>query len=310
MLNKRNILNKLWLKYTDVIGYQNYKWYQLYQTQIQLGNSERLNSLDKIMQLSINNGKLNISHSGNAGDIIYALPTIKKIVELTKVDVHLFLRLNMPLNLPKGVSHPLGNVMLNQNIADLLLPLVRLQPYLASCNVYNNEHIDLDLDYFREGLIPLDKGNIARWCGYITGINPNLYTPWLTVEPDNTYADIIILARSHRYRNVVISHSFLSRYPNLKFVGVAAEYEDMKTQIPQLEWLQVEDFLHLARVIAGCKFFIGNPSFPFSIAEGLKVPRMLEASFHMTNVVPEGDYAYDFMFQPHFESLVEQLYQS
>jgi hypothetical protein len=39
----------------------------------------------------------------------------------------------------------------------------------------------------------------------------------------------------------------------------------------------------------------------------LKVPRILEISFEVINVIPEGENGYDFFFQEHFESLVELL---
>lgn len=66
-------------------------------------------------------------------------------------------------------------------------------------------------------------------------------------------------------------------------------------------------FLELAEIIAVCKLFIGNQSFPFSIAEGLKIQRILELSTDIINVVPEGKGGYDVLFQYHFESLASDL---
>lgn len=51
--------------------------------------------------------------------------------------------------------------------------------------------------------------------------------------------------------------------------------------IPKLEYIPVEDFMHMANIIAGCRFFIGNQSFPFAIAEALKVKRLLEV-YHLS----------------------------
>jgi hypothetical protein len=197
--------------------------------------------------------------------------------------------------------------MLNQKMVDLLAPLVLSQNYINGCETYNGQQIHIDLDFFRSKLIPVDRGNIARWCGYLTGVTPQLWKNWLTVEPDKTYANTIILARSERYRNTSINYAFLQKYNEVVFIGVASEYEDMRQSIPNLKWVQVDDFLKLAQIIAGCKFFIGNQSFPFSIAEGLKVPRILELYYEIANVIPEGENAYDFFFQEHFESLVNEL---
>jgi len=310
-MKKKNFISKQWLKYTDKPGYKQYKWDLVNYAQIEftdylIGNN-KLNNIAKIKAVADKVGHLNLMHGGNAGDIIYALPTIKRIHELTGVPVNLYFRLGKPMNLPLYSKHPLGNVMFNQKMADLLFPLVRQQEYINSCEVFTDQQIHIDLDYFRAGLIPLNKGNIARWCGYITGVSPVLYKSWLTVKPDATYTDIILLARSSRYQNKAIDYTYLSKFNNIVFLGVESEYEDMKQYLPNLKWQQVDDFLQMAQMIAGCKLFIGNQSFPYAIAEGLKVPRLLEVAFDVINVVPEGEHAHDFFFQEHFEWLVEEL---
>ena len=50
------------------------------------------------------------------------------------------------------------------------------------------------------------------------------------------------------------------------------------------------------------KFFIGNQSIAFPMAEALKVPRLLEAEPLFPVVQPVGKNAYDFYFQSHFEN--------
>jgi hypothetical protein len=311
MFKKKNLLGKLWLKYTDRKKYKEYKWqaknHQLDEFATFLAETERLNTLAKIKEFCAANKELNINHSGNAGDIIYALATLKRIHELTGTSINLYLKLGQPRVLPHYISHPLGSVMLDQKMVDMLSALISTQPYIQKCEVYNGQTIHIDLDVFRSGIIPLDRGNIARWCGYITGVTPLTYQNWLTVTPDANYAGKIVIARSGRYRNAAIDYSFLKKYNNLVFVGIAAEYEDMRKTVPNLEWVQVNDFLKLAQIIAGCKVFIGNQSFPFAIAEALKVPRILEAYYEITNVIPEGDNAYDFFFQEHLEALVGEL---
>jgi hypothetical protein len=310
-MKKKNIVSKLYLKFTDKPAYKQYKWdlvnYKQHDLENFLIGNQRLNSVPKIMAVAKAKGQLNFTHGGNAGDIIYALPTLKKIQELTGVPINLYLRLGKPMALRLYNAHPLGNVMLNQKMADLLFPLLRAQSYISKCEVYTNEVIDIDLDNFRAGLIPQDKGNIAHWCGYITGVSPDLYTNWLTVKPDTTYAESIVIARSGRYQNRSIDYAFLNKYSNLQFIGIESEYLEMKKMVPGLLWLQVADFLQLAQIVAGAKLFMGNQSFPFSIAEGLKATRILEVSFEVINVIPEGPGGHDFFFQEHLEWLVEHL---
>jgi hypothetical protein len=314
MFKKRNLVSRLWLKHTDNTRYKQYKWELKNQKQLAFANfitdAEKLTSPAKIQKYADANGKIRLSHSGNAGDIIYALPTIEAIRKLTDAKIELYLRLGQPLILSGYNSHPLGNVMLNQKMAEMLITLLKPQPYIDLVEIHTDQIIDIDLDYFRAGGIPLDKGNIARWCSYLTGVNPILWKPWLNVEPDQSYADTIVMARSERYRNYTINYKFLNAYANIVFIGVESEYIDIKKTIPHIKWVQVDDFMQMASIIAGSKFFIGNQSFPYSIAEGLKVPRILETSFEVINVVPEGNDGYDFFFQEHLESLVKTLNES
>jgi hypothetical protein len=314
MFKKRNLVSRLWLKHTDNTRYKQYKWELKNQKQLAFANfitdAEKLTSPAKIQKYADANGKIRLSHSGNAGDIIYALPTIEAIRKLTDAKIELYLRLGQPLILSGYNSHPLGNVMLNQKMAEMLITLLKPQPYIDLVEIHTDQIIDIDLDYFRAGGIPLDKGNIARWCSYLTGVNPVLWKPWLNVEADQSYSDTIVMARSERYRNYTINYKFLNTYANIVFIGVESEYIDIKKTIPHIKWVQVDDFMQMASIIAGSKFFIGNQSFPYSIAEGLKVPRILETSFEVINVVPEGNDGYDFFFQEHLESLVKTLNES
>ena len=313
MFKERNFFSKQWLKHTDKAGYKEYKWLLKNYKDLEPGNtlinSKRLTDITKIKELAAAINQLNLLHSGNAGDIIYALATIKKMHEITGAAINLFFRLNQPSLIDEHHPHPLNGVMLNTKMVEMLMPLIQSQPYINSCDTYTDQQIDIDLDFFRAGLVPQDKGNIARWCGYITGISPDLWKPWISVKADTTYANNIIIARSGRYHNKLIDHSFLNKYDNIKFIGVADEFKEIQKIIPAIEWIPVTNFLQMAQFIAGCKVFIGNQSFPYSIAEAMKVPRILEISYEIINVVPEGENGHDFLFQDHFEWLVEDLYK-
>ena len=64
----------------------------------------------------------------------------------------------------------------------------------------------------------------------------------------------------------------------------------------------------MAQIIKSSKFFLGNLSLGFHIAEGLKVPRLLEGSPIDVVYYPHGDKAYTFFFQEHFEKWFSYLY--
>ena len=93
------------------------------------------------------------------------------------------------------------------------------------------------------------------------------------------------------------------------FVGIKEEYDDLKKQIPNLEFYEPKDFLEIAQIIKSSKFFIGNQSVCYPIAEALKVPRLLEASPEYPVVQPVGKDAFDFYFQPHFQKWFDYLYK-
>lgn len=298
---KLNFLRKWFLKYTDRAAYIKYK-----------GTVEDMIFYDQTKLLvhpSLNHPYKSLTsfvHSGNCGDIIYSLPTI---FELSKNgQAQLFLKLNQPGKYNN--YHPLGNVMLNNKIVEMLIPLMLYQPTIQSCKTFDNEQVDYDLDLFRTYTILQTRGNISRWYFYVYAISPSLYNPWLIAPKMNGLEEYIVIARSHRYRSPMIDYGFIKKYPKLIFIGVEEEYEDMKKMIPNIEFRKVKDFLEMASIINSCKFFIGNQSFPFSIAEGLKVTRLLEVYFNSPNVIVEGKGGYDFMYQPQFEKLVDDLYKN
>jgi ADP-heptose:LPS heptosyltransferase len=130
------------------------------------------------------------------------------------------------------------------------------------------------------------------------------------VAPDTDFADTIVIARSSRYRSPKISYRFLKYYPKLVFVGLPDEYEDFRQQVPEAVYHPVNNFLELARIIAGSRLFIGNQSFPFALAESLKVRRVLEVFYQSPNVMTEGPNGYAFCYQPQFEQIVHTLMSS
>ncbi|MGZ3763306.1 MAG: hypothetical protein ACXVB0_13820 [Mucilaginibacter sp.] len=308
---KKSWIKKTWWKFTDREKYKLYKYrlhyHNTYSRIHKFAAENKDITLNEIFESINDKDKINLVHSGNAGDIIYSLPVVKKLHEMTSIPVNFMLKLNEPLEVFPGDTHPLGKVMLDQTMADNLKELLISQNYIHSTEIYSDQRIDLDLSSFRESGIELNNSNIARWNFYTTGINTDLSKPWLNVDARTEFSDSIVLARSSRYNNPLIDYSFLSDYKNIVFVGVRSEYDRMRKIIGGLHWHPVKDFLELAEVIKGSKLFIGNQSFPFSIAEALKTPRLLEIYPIVPNVIPEGRDGYDFCFQKHFKYLVESM---
>lgn len=297
-----NLIRKYYLKYTDRPAYINYKA-AMKNARLSRDLSDLGKNFDPALLNHPFKALTGFKHSGNCGDIIYSLPTVWELSKNGQAAFYLQLNQQARYN----NYHPLGDVMLNEKMAKMLQPLLLYQPQCKSCEIFDGNEVDYDLDEFRKYIPIQDRGNIARWYFYVYAVFPSLSKPWLVAPTDNSLKDAILIARSHRYRNPHISYNFLSRYSNVQFVGIEEEFLDMKSVIPNLVHRPVNNFLEMAAMINSCKLFIGNQSFPFSIAEGLKVNRLLEVYFQSPNVIVEGNGGHDFIYQPQFEKTTERL---
>jgi hypothetical protein len=127
------------------------------------------------------------------------------------------------------------------------------------------------------------------------------------VESHKDIKGKIVIQRTFRYRNRFINYEFLNNYKNLLFVGTKEEFDDMHFTVKNLEFYDCKDFLEMASIIKASKFIIANSSLVFPIAEGLKIPRLLEACPHFPAAQPHGINGFDFYFQAHFEKFFKIL---
>lgn len=218
-------------------------------------------------------------HSGDFGDIIYALPTLRALGA-----GHLILG---PTQRYKTRQ------VLTAELAELIIPLLRLQPYVRSVKFGKPVNITYDLNQFRDYLLAepelLAKGaprrNLAE--AHLLSFRLPLeecYRPWLTVDhPVVDPERPVIMHRSSRWRN--------PRFPWAKvmemhgshaaFVGLPSEYSEFVNTWGSLPYIPTPDLLQLARIIAGCKLYVGNQSLPYALAAALHKDSLLE-------VWPEG----------------------
>ena len=253
---------------------------------------------------------VSFKHSGQIGDIIYSLPALAALTDkYSNTAAHLYLDLTSRF---QRIGFSLTkNTLLNQKLFDVIEPLLAIQPYISSVTVYKNEDIDFDLDLFRHKILFLSCGDITKWYQYLFPVSYDTSKPWITVDKTDNVADsAIVIAKSPRMSNPLIDWSFLVKYPKVYFVGINEEYEAIKEIIPKIEWIKTKDYLELARVISGAKLFIGNQSSPFSVAEGLKVPRLLCLPVQTPVATPAGNSCAVFCVQSCFESLVKDFWEN
>lgn len=274
------------------------------------------------------------------GDLINGLAGIRQVCEKYQTTAELYLGLDIEWNMSGPIAEGReSKVTLTQNSMEMLSPLLLSQSYISkvdSLEAYYPEeyhkwcdafHHFADFDYAARWymdnpspLIDLDKhhvmpiglpyGNIFRWNFYCyPDMTCDLSKPWLDIEVNDLIPpDTIIINRTLRSHNN-LDYSFLKKYESrLLFAGLPAEWVAFREQFNlTLPLLDIKNFMQLAVAIRSCSFFIGNQSLCFSLAEAMKVPRVLEVCKYLPNVIPSGPDAYDVRFQSALEWCVNEL---
>jgi len=159
----------------------------------------------------------------------------------------------------------------------MLAVLLMEQEYIEGVEIVQGTEAvkaDVDLDRFRKHLVrteTLAKNHLDAF-----GLPAEEQDKaWLKVEPDTRFAENVIFNRSARCRNddfpwKKLWEKFRDR---ILFIGLEEEFNDFASAfdiVGRIKRHRVNDFLEMAQIIAGCKLFVGNQSFPYAIAEGLK----------------------------------------
>jgi len=301
-------MNRFFLKLFNKKRYQKLK-YELQEIKNYEYYKKKINpELEKISESIKNKKHLTFIHSGHLGDIINSLPLIKEISINSKCDLYLEINKEMPEESAID-GHPFGKYFLSKNSANKLIPLIKKQKYISKIEIYNKQQIDINLNLFRELPINFNIDSV-RWYFHLSGLHADLLKPYIEVESNKNIKNRIIIMRSLRRQNKMISYEFLNNYENPLFVGLKEEFENLKKVIKNLDYYECADFLELATIIKSSKVFIGNLSFGYALAESIKVKRLLESGPNFPLVYPNGENAYDFYFQNHFENLFNKLYNS
>lgn len=233
-----------------------------------------------------------IIHSGNAGDLIYSLPAMRKAAELKGVKVHLYLHINVPAKYG-NFSHPMGNVQMNRQMAEMLMPLLLSTDFIGKCEITEEaQQVDYNFDLFRK--FHNYTGHISQWYFHIyPELTCDLSVPInFDLQPSPEKFDIV-LNRTSRYHNPTFDYTALRGFQHrMTFVGLPEEYRVISAKLPNIKHYPVKDFYELAQVISCCNLFIGNQSMAFAIAEQMKHPRVVEICPTAHNVIPTGQNGY------------------
>ena len=255
------------------------------------------------------NKYIKVIHDGNAGDVIYSLSSLYQYCNDNKCKVVFYIRIGTPSGFTDA-THPVGDVMLNDAMVDFIAPLLKAQPYIHEVIKLakgENMIVDFDLNSFRKSYVNLSAGNIQNWISNTYHeFRPNLSKQCLFV-PENIGNNYIIVNRTTRYNNFFIDYTVLSKYDNVYFVGTDKEFKRLSIHNDKITHLKVSNALEMAKYIAGCKLFIGGQSLAFSIAEQLKVKRVLEQYVYAPNVIPQGGEWFTFHTDEQFKTILNKV---
>lgn len=244
----------------------------------------RLTGWDKRLDELKQKGNLSGFHSGDMGDVCYGIPLFKKI------------------GIKKLILNPFkwwGTKFTKQNCR-FIKPLLESEGFEVEI-LDDPEKIisyDIDLDRFRnigESLL-FEHLGVTQGKAQLEYFLP-MYQPWLKNEQKNKQARVVI-NQSMRYPSSFFQWTpilLMLKKLNEKavFVGLFDEFEDFLAKHPEgkgiVEYYPVLDALELKKVIAGADVFIGNQSFAYSIAEGLKVNRIQASCEYNNNSMPFTD---------------------
>ena len=217
-------------------------------------------------------------HSGDMGDIIYAIPTLKHLevgkIYLGTIDPITKFRKAAALNIKRLLEKQGFEVEITNSP----------QLYL----------IDYNMDEFRSIESDLNRKHLGYYMALAQGVQDEVdfKAKSITCKEPNKIATVVI-NRSSRYQNIKFDWNYLlSGLPcKIIFIGLKYEYDRFceNTMLKNVSYYPTQDLWEATRVIAGSQVFIGNQSCPFAIAEGLKVNRIQETCDWAHNCEPQTE---------------------
>lgn len=248
-------------------------------------------------------GAISAIHSGNIGDVIYALPTVRAL----------------------GVSHLLLNVcedpgaggrILTEAMARSLVSLLLDQPTIDTVDIVaapirvgggfgyqarvSNlisglplEHVapavlgvDYVLDRFR--LQPLERRHLVQAHAMAFGCRVDPAHAWIERPTTATPEKRIAVSVTPRYRNRSNERlaEILEGFGPVTLIGFRSELPNYFGIEGELR--EFTDARELAGFLAECSVFVGAASFPAAIAEAMKVPRLVDLADELINAFPVG----------------------
>lgn len=196
-------------------------------------------------------------HSGDLGDAIYALPSVRALGGGTIY----------------FASRPWTRTRWGPSLLSLIALLIDESGY-GQAELHDGEWIDHDFSTYRHGGYRLGDTIIERqrrWVGADISLDP-----WLNAEPDRVSP--IVINRASRWhgfdfpwRQVVETF-----HDEIVFIGLPEEHFAFQKEFGKVFFVPCEDLAQAAQIIAGADLYIGNQSACNAIANALGKRSVLE----------------------------------
>jgi Macrocin-O-methyltransferase (TylF) len=206
------------------------------------------------------------SHSGDIGDLLAALPVIR---QLGGGELVLF---------PAQYT---GCRMTRARV-ESLRPLLELQPYIKGVRWAPGPE-GTNLDEWRQHYDSYK--NLTDMLAQTFGQpHPDREQPWLKIDRPHRVARVVF-ARSDRYRNPQVDwHKIYKEYAGAAvFVGTPDEHQDLQQEVGPVGYRYTPTYLDAARVVAGADLVVVNQTSIRWLAEGFKVPVLVEVEPAINN---------------------------
>ena len=274
---------------------------------------------------------LTFNHAGKIGDILFSLYFC---IEVSRHCGDSQFDYNIQINKRTsdfGDSSD-DSILLSPEKALFIKPLLESQPYIHSVTIREEpEKGSLDLNSFRNRYINPFGCEIRDWYyNFVVQTLPReFWKKIVTVEPDPAYKDKVLLTLTERYVNQGIDYKKLNEFKNhLVFLGTEREHQTFQKEYFELDRVDLkpeDSLLTVARYLAGAKGFIANQSGFFSLAELMKIPRILltpdwvknqiwsasgwksEVRMGPKNNLPLGGWANNVSYTPKMVAAVKEL---
>jgi hypothetical protein len=212
-------------------------------------------------------------HSGDLGDIIYSLPTIRAlgggILYLDPnggADEELIRR-----------QCPEGKTKLDKGKIDFLKPILEAQPYIKEVRYWGGEPVTHNLNEFR---ITFGNPNKRSPTSNLSDCHLERFnlpfsetdSPWLNVTEKIKLSRPVVISRGPRVQGGYgrLNAMKMNLRNDAIFVGLPKEHEFFEWTFDiKIPYHKTETVMELAAVINGADVFIGNSSFPLSLAIGM-----------------------------------------